>query len=371
MLAVGIMGAGAQQPNPKPTLAVLVVGMETDSKGDDLAAWLGGQLNRDNKYTLLGKTNTAVAGKLIELRTIYAQGGTVDTTELAKWERRNGVDMVQLVVTSRVAAAAGDRPAEKLVGCQASALSGRDGNRQSKSTVLQPDMTFVVGGIFEMGCKPDRDGTCSTNETPPHMVTVSSFNIGTYEVTQAQWKAVMGSLPSNIRGNYLGDDKPVTYVSYEDIAGVGGYLEKLNEATGLCYRLPTEAEWEYVARGCNAGRCESYQYSGGNNLGDVAWYVDNCPNASPQPVGTKTPNTLGVYDMSGNVFEWCRDHYTSTFYSSAAATKDNPENTSAPSFHVVRGGSWYGNSNTCRVADRDYDMPSNLSGDYGFRVVLP
>jgi formylglycine-generating enzyme required for sulfatase activity len=252
----------------------------------------------------------------------------------------------------------------------AGAMSASAQQPTPTNPLLQPKMTAVTGGMFEMGCVPDRDGTCSRNETPPHRVWVGDFSIGAYEVTQAQWRAVMGELPASIKGDYLGDDKPVVYVSYEEIAGVGGYLERLNAATGLYYRLPTEAEWEYAARGCDAGRCQSYPYSGSRNVGDVAWYADNHPRASPQPVGTKTPNRLGIYDMSGNAFEWCRDGYGDSFYSTDEATADNPENTADSSFRVVRGGSWHSNAASCRVADRDYDMPEQGSGDYGFRVVL-
>jgi formylglycine-generating enzyme required for sulfatase activity len=246
----GITGAHAQ----KPTLAVLVVGMETDAKGDAFAAGLGNDLNRNGDYELATKDNNpAVAAKLTTLRTQHTGGTKVDTTGLTAWGKTSGVDFVQLVVentatiiTEESKVFIGVEQVAQLVDCSTGKLSGRGTYRMSfipSGATQMPNlfMVPVTGGVFEMGCKSGRDGTCVTNETPLHYVKVNDFRIGKYEVTQALWKYVMGSLPSSITSTYLGDNKPVIYVSYDDIVGTNGFLDKLNALTGLNFRLPTEA----------------------------------------------------------------------------------------------------------------------------------
>jgi formylglycine-generating enzyme required for sulfatase activity len=244
-------------------------------------------------------------------------------------------------------------------------------------------MVSVAGGVFQMGCVSGRDdSSCNTNNETAHWVQVNSFKIGVYAVTQALWKEVMDDLPADLKSSsnsiYLGDDKPVIFVSWEDIAGIGGFLEKLRDKTGRYYRLPTEAEWEYAARGCNAGVCESFQYSGSDTIEDVAWYMSNRPKASPQPVGGKSPNGLGLYDMSGNVWEWCYDWYdqyygadSSSVLSSTtqAAPILTPTGASSGSVRVHRGGSWLYGTISCRVATRGSYTPSIRSDYRGFRLV--
>jgi formylglycine-generating enzyme required for sulfatase activity len=195
--------------------------------------------------------------------------------------------------------------------------------------------------------------------------------MGKYAVTQGLWKKVMGSLPSSISGSLLGDDKPAVYVNWEDITGSDGFLEKLNEQTGQNYRLPTEAEWEYAARGCNKGACENFLYSGSNTIEDVAWYESNCSNL--QVVGQKLPNALGLYDMSGNIFEWCSDWYNYSYYPSgttAANPQNNPTGPTSGSDRVVRLGSFRNSSEYSRVAARNYAAPSRRDYYIGFRLVL-
>jgi formylglycine-generating enzyme required for sulfatase activity len=220
-----------------------------------------------------------------------------------------------------------------------------------------------------MGCKSGRDGTCSNDrELPLHTVKVNDFRIGKYEVTQAIWEDVMGSLPSSISTSEKGANKPVIYVSYDDVVAENtGFLAKLNKLTGKNYRLPTEAEWEYAARGCSAGTCESYPYSGSDKIDNVAWSSSNC--SALQPVGKKAPNALGIHDMSGNVFEWCLDYYSESFYTTT--TTNNPVNTANSSSRVSRGGSWNGSAGNCRVASRNNYSPSPRYNFHGFRVVLP
>ena len=218
------------------------------------------------------------------------------------------------------------------------------------------DMVFVKGGTFTMGATSEQGSDAYDTEKPTHSVTLSDFYIGKYEVTQAQWKAVMGSNPSYFKG----DNLPVETVSWNDIQT---FIQKLNAKSGKKYRLPTEAEWEYAARGGNQSR--GYKYSGSNDIGSVAWYKDNS-NRTTHPVGQKQPNELGIYDMSGNVYEWCSDWYGS--YSSSSQT--NPTGPSSGSRRVPRGGSWTDIAWPCRVSFRyGYDVLSGLNFN-GFRLAL-
>ena len=220
---------------------------------------------------------------------------------------------------------------------------------------IMKNMVYVEGGTFTMGATAEQQNP-DLDEKPTHSVTLSSYYIGKYEVTQELWKVVMGSNPSRFKGDYL----PVENVSWEDCQT---FLRKLNAMTGKNFRLPTEAEWEYAARG---GNCSlGYQYSGSHISGDVAWCYDNC-GAKTHVVGTKAPNELGLYDMSGNVYEWCQDWFGN--YSNSAQT--NPTGPSGGSGRVFRGGGWIYGSRYCRVSLRIYDKPESR-GDYiGFRLAL-
>jgi len=215
-------------------------------------------------------------------------------------------------------------------------------------------MVFVQGGTFTMGCTPEQGGDCNDDEKPAHQVTLSSFYIGKYEVTQAQWKAVIGNNPSSFKG----DNLPVESVSWDDVQD---FIRKLNAHTGKQYRLPTEAEWEYAARGGN--KSHEYKYSGSYYPNDVAWFSEN-GGETTHPVGTKQPNELGIYDMSGNVYEWCSDWYGN--YSSNAQT--NPEGSSSGSIRVFRGGGWNYIARNCRVSSRYYYAPDFRSYFLGFRL---
>jgi formylglycine-generating enzyme required for sulfatase activity len=229
--------------------------------------------------------------------------------------------------------------------------------KQSQTLVANVDiqMVFVRGGTFTMGCTSEQGSDCDSDEKPTHKVTVSDFYIGKYEVTQAQWKAVMGSNPSY----YKGDNLPVENVSWNDVQE---FIRKLNAKTGENYRLPTEAEWEYAARGGASSR--GYKYSGSNNVGEVAWYGDNS-GSKTHTVGQKRANELGIYDMSGNVWEWCRDWYGS--YSSSA--QQNPTGAYSGSYRVARGGSWDYYAQSVRVPNRGINTPGDRSRGIGFRLV--
>jgi formylglycine-generating enzyme required for sulfatase activity len=235
---------------------------------------------------------------------------------------------------------------------------GTAGNNASTTTVngVAFEMVFVQGGTFTMGCTSEQSD-CWDDEKPAHQVSLSSYSIGKYEVTQAQWEVVMDTNPSYFKG----DNLPVELVSWNDVQG---FIRKLNAQTGKRYRLPTEAEWEFAARGGN--RSGGYKYAGSNSLGNVAWYTDNSGKKT-HPVGQKTPNELGIYDMSGNVYEWCSDWFGS--YSSSAPS--NPTGASSGSSRVSRGGGWYRSAAYCRVASRNRYSPSISDSSLGFRLVLP
>jgi formylglycine-generating enzyme required for sulfatase activity len=217
----------------------------------------------------------------------------------------------------------------------------------------------VDGGTFTMGCDGARDGDdageCFDKEKPSHNVTLSTYKIGKYEVTQKLWRVVMGSLPSEQGNNF-----PVHDVSWDDVQE---FLEKLKELTGKHFRLPTEAEWEYAARGGKDSK--GYKYSGSNNIVDVAWYGSTLgPN---RIVGTKAANELGIYDMSGNVWEWCSDYWGD--YS--AETQTNPTGPVSGSSRVYRGGSYNYAASACRISVRTTTYPDQRINFIGFRVVLP
>ncbi|MFP4557682.1 MAG: SUMF1/EgtB/PvdO family nonheme iron enzyme [Bacteroidales bacterium] len=222
------------------------------------------------------------------------------------------------------------------------------------SDPFENQMVFVKGGSFRMG---DTFGDGNKEEKPVHPVTISDFYIGKYEVTQSQWKTIMGNNPSHFSGC---DQCPVERVSWLDIQN---FIEALNELTGKNYRLPTEAEWEYAAKGGQKSR--GYRYVGGNNINFVSWYAGNSANKT-HPVGQHEPNELGLYDMSGNVWEWTSDWF-SRFTDSP---KTNPKGPDEGDFRIVKGGSWYGYVGGSRPSCRGSDDPGNKRSYIGFRLAL-
>ena len=217
------------------------------------------------------------------------------------------------------------------------------------------NMIKVEGGTFTMGATSEMTEPWD-DEKPTHKVTLSSYYIGETEVTQALWKAVMGSNPSFFKG----DDLPVEEVSWDDCQD---FILKLNSITKRSFRLPTEAEWEFAARGGN--KSKHTQYSGSGNIGEVAWYDGNS-GSKTHPVKTKKANELGIYDMSGNVWEWCQDWYGS--YSNGA--QDNPTGPNSGASRVYRGGSWGNYAGFCRWSYRSYSTPGISDSDLGLRLVL-
>lgn len=217
-------------------------------------------------------------------------------------------------------------------------------------------MVAVQGGTFTMGATSEQGSDAYSNEKPVHEVTLSSYYIGQTEVTQELWEAVMGSNLSHFKGV----KHPVENVSWDDCQE---FIRKLNQKTGKSFRLPTEAEWEYAA--CGGNRSQGYKYSGSNNIGDVAWNYDNSGEYT-HTVATKQPNELGIYDMSGNVREWCSDRYGD--YSSASQT--NPQGPSSGSARVSRGGGWDDGAGSCRVSGRTGFLADIPSYDLGLRLAL-
>lgn len=252
------------------------------------------------------------------------------------------------------------------INCYCQKLSENESIQSSSLPIVIDNKTYgymiqVSGGSFQMGSNDYDD------EKPPHTVSVNTFYIGETEVTQELWKAVMGDNPSAFK---KGDNYPVEYVSWNDCQT---FIKKLNEKTGKNFRLPTEAEWEYAARG---GKSGGTKYSGSDNLAEVAWYGywdDTDKNrtittTTTMPVAQKKPNSLGIYDMSGNVWEWCNDWYASDYYKNSPS--NNPQGPSSGSFRVLRGGSWYNCANNCRVARRGNSDPGYRDGDRGLRLAL-
>ena len=222
---------------------------------------------------------------------------------------------------------------------------------------IKYNMVWVDGGTFRMGATSEQGSDAdSDREYPVHSVTLSGYYIGKTEVTQALWKAVMGSNPSY----WKGDNLPVESVSWDDCHE---FIRKLNALTGQNFRLPTEAEWEFACRGGNNSR--GYKYSGSNYIDNVAWYSGNSGDKT-HPVATKLPNELGIYDMSGNVWEWCSDWYGK--YSSGAQT--NPKGPYDGSSRVERGGSWIISAGYCRSSDRLSISPGNRYYSLGLRLSL-
>ena len=215
-------------------------------------------------------------------------------------------------------------------------------------------MLRVSGGSFTMGSEEGE-----SDEKPPHTVQVKGFYLGAYEVTQAQWQAIMGNNPSNFKNC---DQCPVENVSWEDVQQ---YIQKLNAKTGQRSRLPTEAEWEYAAGGGASKRTKWAGTGSEGSLSEYAWYSSNS-GSKTHPVGEKKPNSLGLYDMSGNVWEWCEDWYHSSY--TGAPGDGSAWLSPAGSDRVIRGGSWINYPAFCRVANRNYDSPGNRYNLLGFRL---
>lgn len=251
---------------------------------------------------------------------------------------------------------------------QEEAAARRERTNNNLNAISSEDQSFTVngvrfnmikveGGTFRMGATEEQGSDAWDDEKPVHSVTLSDYYIGQTEVTQQLWQAVMGSNPSYFKGD---SQCPVENVSWEDCQE---FIEKLNRLTGQNFRLPTEAEWEFAARGGNKSR--GYKYSGSNTVGDVAWYYGNSGDRT-HAVATKQANELGLYDMSGNAWERCSDWRGA--YPKSSQT--NPKGPLSGSGRVLRGGSWYSDARGVRVSFRGCIAPSGRYYPYGLRLTL-
>ena len=228
---------------------------------------------------------------------------------------------------------------------------------------LGMEFVLVEAGEFMMGAVP-QDEEAGDDEKPQHMVRITKpFYIGKYPVTQGEWEKVMGNNPSEFQK--AGKKAPVETVSWDDCQE---FIKKLGKKEGKTYRLPTEAEWEYAARG--GGSAGSYVYTYGDEagkLGDYAWYDDNSSDTT-HPVGQKKPNSIGLYDMMGNVWEWCEDWFNENYYKNSSGA--DPKGADKGVFRSLRSGSWDGFDRSCRLSYRNISDPDNRFSRYGFRLIL-
>ena len=271
------------------------------------------------------------------------------------WQRLSTAKKVLLMST--VTACLGLVAVLVLNGIKASAPQGEPDVETITVNGVSFKMVRVEGGTFTMGATAEQGNEADSNEEPSHRVTLSTFSIGETEVTQQLWEAVMGSNPSAFKGA----QRPVEQVSWDDCQG---FILELNRLTGRQFRLPTEAEWEYAARGGN--RSTGCKYAGSNSVANVAWYTDNS-GGTTHDVKTKQANELGLYDMNGNVWEWCQDLYG--IYSLAAAAT-NPTGPLSGSDRVIRGGGWFNDARGCRVSFRISYAPSFRFSTLGLRLAL-
>lgn len=269
--------------------------------------------------------------------------------------------IIEDVITSAV----GNGMCDEAFNCSAFDYDGGDCEAPTTTTTtgggdINLTMVSIPGGTFEMGCSPG-DSDCEEDESPRHMVTISAFQMSAFETTQGQWEEVMGSNPS--RFPECGPECPVEVVSWNDVQN---FIERLNNQTGMQYRLPTEAEWEYAAR---AGATTKWHCGDDEScLGVYEWYNENSGDQT-HPVGQKEPNAWGLYDMSGNVWEWCSDWYGSNYYESSPDT--DPQGPDAGSFRVVRLGGWRNNAMHCRTSQRSSGNPLGaMDNRLGFRLCL-
>ena len=397
----------------KQSAAIKVAVYVTRTGNRDVDVILGDQLvagfAKSGRYVAVERTNAFL--KQLQKETGYQQSGAVDDNEqIAELGKRFGVQYVCVAKTiwwcgayyisarlvnvetvevpkmynaeNKVMNNSSDvvkvtqEIAISLTGVSAilPSLSGDNSNGQDFTETafgLNMRMVYVEGGTFIMGCTSEQGGDCDDNESPNRRTTVNSFYMGMLEVTQSQWEKVMGTTiyqqRNKVNTDYpiygTGVDYPMYWVSWEEAKE---FCARLSRQTGKTYRLPTEAEWEYAARGGNKN--EGTKYSGGWNVDDVAWYGDNS-GGSTHVCGTKKANALGICDMSGNVYEWCEDWYGSYL----SCDTDNPHGASSggeDQCRVMRGGSWGHDAWLCRISLRWCGSPDGRGIYVGFRVLL-
>ncbi len=359
-------------------------------------------------------SNSSIAENLVantvvgNLTTSDPDAGNTHTYSLVSGTGSTDNSSFNISGTSLRSSAVFDFEAKNSYSIRIRSTDGGGENYEKSVTITITDVLNIIeniakvtvsGGTFERGCKTGRDDinghSCDSDESPLHTVTVSSFKLSQYEITNAQYAAFLNALGGvSSTGSY--NDPQYGTVEYVDINGSncmlyysgGTFLVESGLdnypmievswfganafAKWAGGRLPTEAEWEFAARGGTSS--QNYQFSGSNTVGDVAWYSSNSNSTGQSnfngirthPVGTKAPNELGLYDMTGNVWEWCQDWYGS--YGSTAQT--NPTGPSSGSFRVLRGGGWSNDGEYCRLSYRGYINPSSRDYDNGFRLVF-
>ena len=317
----------------------------------------------------LNKTNTEF---YLEAYLIHLESGTMSNTasqygELVGGKLGNMLPMCQALAQGLLGEIALGTHASNYSSTYSKAYSFHQDFTET-AWDINMKMIWVEGGDFLMGCTSEQSD-CDNDETNVRRTKVDGFYIGMLEVTQSQWEAVMGTSVYQQRNKAntswpmrgVGPDYPMYYVSWEEAME---FCRLLSNKTGKTYTLPTEAQWEYAARGGN--KADGTKYAGSNMVDVVAWYSGNS-NSSTHPCGTKRANALGIYDMSGNVWEWCSDWYSSSYTS---YDTNNPTGPSSGASRVYRGGSWSSDARRCRVANRGGDTPGSRYYFLGFRVVL-
>ncbi|MCL2182946.1 MAG: formylglycine-generating enzyme family protein [Chitinispirillia bacterium] len=307
------------------------------------------------KYVIAVEASKSLDGYFLSAKMVDVEGAYIAAMGVATSKLENNNDLK--VAINRIVSTLGisDGPAPAPPASSSSA---------PVSVIGGFEMVFVEGGTFKRGCDKDIDSDCKArHEMTGGSVTVGDFYIGKYEVTQKLWMDVMGGNPSYNKGS---GSLPVDMVSWNDALE---FIAKISAATGRRFRLPTEAEWEYAARGGQKSR--GFKYAGSDNPEDVAWFGAKVPEErTTHPVGRKNPNELGLYDMSGNVGEWVYDRYAESYY--RAAPPVNPQGPSANTLNerVHRGGYWGEPARGCRVTGRKYSSAGWKGSTTGFRLAM-
>ncbi len=322
---------------------------------DEQIAKLG--VNFGVQYVCVAEVSKVFGEKYVSCRMVNVESAEIECTANARSPLSSMDELMETCESLAKGLTGSAIPSRHSSNSKKSSSAANSGQNYTETELgLDLKMVYVEGGSFLMGCTSEQSD-CGSDEKNVRRVTLDSYYIGMFEVTQKQWKLVMGTNPSSFKGDAL----PVENVSWEDAMT---FCQELSRLTGKTYTLPTEAQWEYAARGGN--HSDGSKYSGSHSIEMVAWYTGNS-GSTTHMVGTKRANGLGIYDMSGNVWEWCKDWYANSYQS---FDTNNPEGPSSGSYRVLRGGSWSNYASSCRVAYRNDCTPSFRNYTRGFRVVL-
>ncbi len=322
-----------------------------------LGVMTGAQYVLIAEAALYDSQNIIIAAKILDVET----GGLINSTPPSIASK--DPEMMQAACVT---------VAQKLLGKSSSSYNtpsySVDQDFTETAWEMNIKMIWVEGGEFMMGCTSEQSD-CEDDEKNVRRVTVDGFYISMLEITQSQWEKVMGTSIYQQRDKAnnswsihgVGPDYPMYYVSWDEAMD---FCRLLSSKTGKTYTLPTEAQWEYAARG--GKMADGTKYAGSNMIDAVAWYKDNS-GSTTHPCGTKRANVLGIYDMTGSVWEWCKDWYSEIY---AGYDANNPTGPSSGSEHVTRGGGWNSNALRCRVTARNLNASGKRYDSLGFRVVL-